>query len=195
MKIFLATIISYLLGSIPTAYLMCKLLRGIDIRTVGSGNVGATNVARAVGKGAGIATLVLDILKGSIAVVCIPLIVGSRSDLVKIVCAIGVVCGHNWTIFLKFKGGKGVASTAGALIGLMPVVFLSGFCVWGIVFTIWRYVSLASIAAAVSVPVFLFFYKEPLMYQVLGLAISIITIVRHKENIKRLLKRQEKKFR
>lgn len=194
MKIALALFLGYLLGSIPTGYIICRVLKGIDIRTKGSGNIGATNVARVVGKKAGITTLILDILKGLIGVVLIPLLVGDRTDFVKILCAIAVVSGHNWTVFLKFKGGKGVATTAGAIIGLMPIVFLSSFCIWCIVFIIWRYVSLASIIAAIFMPVFLIIYKEPIIYQVLGAIIAVIGIYRHKENIERLIRGKEHKF-
>lgn len=194
MRIVLALLFSYLLGSIPTGYIICKMLKGIDIRVQGSGNIGATNVARVVGKWPGIITLILDILKGFIAVLLIPLVVCSQNDLVKIACVIGVICGHNWTVFLKFRGGKGVAATAGAIIGLMPIVFLSGFCVWGVVFIIWRYVSLASIFAAISLPLFLILYREPLLYQILGVIIALVGIYRHKDNIKRLIKGEEHKF-
>lgn len=204
MNIIIALLISYLLGSVPVGYIICRILRGIDIRTKGSGNIGATNVARVVGKKAGIVTLILDILKGLTAVVLIPKLIGGHTDLsnpcvqgldlIKITCAFGVVCGHNWTVFLKFRGGKGVAATAGAIMGLMPIVFLSSFCIWCIVFVIWRYVSLASIIAAVFLPIFLILYREPLIYQILSIIIAIIGIVRHKENIKRLLSGKEKRF-
>lgn len=194
MKIILALLFSYLLGSIPTGYIICKMLKGIDIRTQGSGNIGATNVARVIGKWPGMVTLILDILKGFVAVVLIPLIICGQNDLVKIACVIGVICGHNWTVFLKFRGGKGVATTAGAIIGLIPIVFLSGFCVWGIVFTLRRYVSLASIFAAISLPIFLMLYKEPMLYRILGIIIALVGIYRHKDNIKRLLKGEEHKF-
>lgn len=194
MKFIIAFLISYLVGSIPMGYIICRIIKGIDIRTKGSGNIGATNVARVVGKGPGIITLILDILKGLITVVLVPKIVGDQSDFIKILSAIAVICGHNWAIFLKFHGGKGVAATAGALIGLMPIVFLSSFCVWCIVFVIWRYVSLASITAAFFLPIFLVLYREPLIYQILGIIIAIIGIFRHKENIKRLLSGKEKRF-
>lgn len=194
MKIFFAAVLSYIIGSIPTGYIIARLLKGIDIRRHGSGNIGATNVARVVGKIPGIITLSTDILKGFIPVFFVPGLVGDQSNIIKIVCVLAVICGHNWTIFLGFCGGKGVATTAGAIIGLMPVVFVSGFLVWCDVFIIWRYVSVASISAAVSLPLFLFLYKEPFLYQVLGIAVAIIGIYRHKENIKRLLKGEEKKF-
>lgn len=181
---------SYLLGSIPTGYIICRFLKGIDIRTVGSGNIGATNVARVVGKKWGIITLILDMLKGFIAVV----MARDKPDLLRIGCALAVICGHNWTVFLRFRGGKGVATTAGALIGLLPNVFLSCLCIWLIVFIITKYVSLASIIAGISLPIFLTVYKEPKIFQILGVVLSVVGILRHKENIKRLLKGEEKRF-
>lgn len=193
--LFLSIFLSYLLGSVPFGYLLAKVLKGIDIREHGSKNIGATNVARVIGKKAGITVLVLDILKGFAAVSLFPLLVKTgRPDIVKILCAFAVVAGHNWTVFLKFKGGKGVAATAGALTALVPVVFLSSFCVWVIVFTITKYVSLSSIISAVSMVIFLFIYKEPVSYQILGIIIAVIGIYRHKENIKRLVEGRENKL-
>lgn len=193
--IYITILLSYLLGSIPVGYLIAKALKGIDVRRFGSGNIGATNVARVVSKGAGIVTLILDILKGLAAVTLVPLLAGGvRPDLVRILCALAVVAGHNWTVFLKFRGGKGVATTAGALIGLAPLVFISALCVWIIMFVISKYVSLASIVAGVSMPVFFVFYGEPMSFFVLGVIIALIGIFRHKENIKRLLAGKENKL-
>lgn len=195
MQIILGLFLSYLLGSIPTGYIICRLLKGIDIRSFGSGNIGATNVSRVVGKLPGVVTLVLDILKGFIAVTLIPLLIANKTDLLRIMCALAVISGHNWTVFLKFRGGKGVATTAGALLGLLPIVFLLCFCVWCIIFIIWRYVFLASIISAITLPVFLVLFKESKIFLVLGIIVAVIGIIRHKENIKRLLKGEEKRFR
>lgn len=191
---FIVVILSYLLGSVPVGYLLVKVLQGKDIRDYGSGNIGATNVVRVVGKRVGIVTLLLDILKGLITVTVIPLIAGNVV-IVKLLCAFAVVAGHNWPVFLKFRGGKGVATTAGVLIGLVPKVFVSAVCVWGIVFTIWKYVSLASIAAAISLPLFMFIYQQPGSYQIMGLVVAIIGIWRHRSNINRLCAGKENKFR
>ncbi|NQT00124.1 MAG: glycerol-3-phosphate acyltransferase, partial [Candidatus Omnitrophica bacterium] len=119
----LTIIVAYLLGSIPTGYIFARLLRGIDIRSFGSGNFGATNVFRVVSPAAGVAVLVLDILKGVISVTVLAdyalnSSAGLDPVLVRLVLGVVAVCGHNWTAFLKFKGGKGVATTAGALLGL-----------------------------------------------------------------------------
>ncbi len=189
----IAVILSYLLGSVPVGYLLVRILHGKDIRECGSGNIGATNVARVVGKKLGIITLFLDILKGLAAVMVISLIAGDVV-IVRLLCALAVIAGHNWPVFLKFRGGKGVATTAGALIGLAPLVFISAVCVWAVVFTIWKYVSLASIIAAVSLPLFMFIYRQPASYQIMGVIVAVIGIWRHRSNISRLSAGKENKF-
>lgn len=195
MRILFAIVLSYLLGSIPVGYIICRVTKGIDVRTRGSGNVGATNVSRIAGKMPGIITLILDILKGVAAVTLIPMLVGPATDVLRVICAIGVVAGHNWTVFLRFRGGKGVAASAGVFLGLMPLVFVSCLCVWGIVFIIWRYVSLASIITALSLPVFIALYHKSLIFILLGCVIAVWGLVRHKDNIKRLVNGKEGKFR
>ena len=141
---------SYLLGSIPTGFLWGKA-RGIDVRTVGSGNIGATNVMRALGKGPGIAVLLLDAAKGFLPVFLAPrLFTEVDRNALQIVCCVCVIAGHNWTCWLKFKGGKGIATSAGALLAFLPLPLLCALGVWLIVFAIWRYVSLASICAAAA---------------------------------------------
>jgi len=132
MNIILGIIVSYLIGSIPTAYIFGRLYKNIDIREHGSGNVGATNVFRVLGKGSGFAVLMLDILKGILAVTVAADIVGLADIFGRIIMALSVVVGHNWTVFLKFKGGKGVATSLGVLLGLTikiasirPVLFLT----------------------------------------------------------------------
>src|SRR5437016_10471650 len=128
-------VVSYFIGSIPTGFLWTKA-RGIDIRTVGSGNIGATNVMRALGKGPGITVLVIDVLKGFVPVFLV------RGDTrLQIVCCIAVIAGHNWTCWLKFKGGKGIATSAGALLAMLPLPLLCALGVWLVVFALSRYVS------------------------------------------------------
>ena len=151
MNIVWGMIISYLIGSIPTAYLFGKITKNIDIRQHGSGNVGATNVFRVFGKGPGILVLVLDILKGVIAVALVPDILGMTENFPRIFMSLAVVCGHNWTCFLQFKGGKGIATSLGVLIGLTiriavirPVLLLT-VLTWVISFLISGFVSLSSI--------------------------------------------------
>ena len=155
----LAAIAAYLLGSIPTGYLVARA-RGIDIRSVGSGNIGATNVFRILGKSAGIFVLLVDFLKGFLACWMVARIAGqffestpSQKDYLALTSGLAAILGHNYTCWLKFKGGKGIATSAGVLAALFPKVFLIGLALWLLVFLVSRYVSLASIVAAASLPV------------------------------------------
>jgi glycerol-3-phosphate acyltransferase PlsY len=177
--------VSYLLGSIPTGFVWGKA-RGIDIRTVGSGNIGATNVLRTLGKGPGIAVLVIDALKGFVPVFFAPRIFTDldRATL-QIVCCVAVIAGHNWTCWLKFKGGKGVATSAGALLAMLPVPLAFAVGAWGVVFAASRYVSLASIVAAVTVPVATWYFDRPLVW--FTALLGAVAIYKHKSNIQRLL--------
>jgi len=190
---------AYLIGSIPFGYLAGRVLKGVDIRKHGSGNVGATNVFRVVGKLPGIAVLLLDILKGYIAVTIL-VVLFSRANLpvgentFKILFGLACVLGHNWTIFLKFKGGKGVAATVGVLIGLAPAAIAAWAVIWFLVFIATRYVSLSSLAASVLAPLCALLFKEPKESVILITALSILIIYRHRSNIKRLLKGEEPKL-
>jgi len=180
-------VVCYLLGSIPTGFLWAKA-KGIDIRTVGSGNIGATNVMRILGKGPGIAVLVIDALKGFLPVLFAPRIFPEldRSAL-QIFCCVCVIAGHNWTCWLKFKGGKGIATSAGALLAFLPVPLLCALGVWGIVFALTRYVSLGSIAAAAAIPVATWFRTEDMTLTVFTGVVGAVAIYKHKANIQRLL--------
>jgi len=200
--IILAIILAYLLGSIPTAYIFGKILKGIDIRRHGSGNVGATNVFRTVGKVSGIIVLVIDFLKGFIAVTLLPFYlqkflpepIASYPFNIVIFLGAAAVCGHIWTVFLGFKGGKGVATMAGVVAGLSAAVLFSCLGVWILVFAIWRYVSLASIVVAVILPIFAIASGGDLYFLIFCAIFSIIGIYRHRENIKRLIQGTEKKL-
>ena len=170
---------SYLLGSIPTGFLWAKA-RGIDIRKVGSGNIGATNVMRALGKGPGSVVLLIDAAKGFLPV----FLARDRGVELQMICCVAVIAGHNWTCWLKFKGGKGVATSAGALAAMLPVPLLCGLAVWGVVFGISRYVSLASVCGAVALPVATW-WKNPDFFW-LTVFLSAIVIYKHKANLQRL---------
>ena len=201
--IFLGSAIgSYLLGSIPTGFLWAKA-RGIDIRLVGSGNIGATNVMRTLGKGPGILVLLLDAAKGFLPVYFAPIIANSvtaasassaahaavtpdRSAL-QIVCCLSVIAGHNWTCWLRFKGGKGVATSAGALLAFLPLPLLCALGVWLIVFGIGRYVSLASISAAVAIPIATWLIERNAILVTFTAVLGVVAIYKHKSNIQRLL--------
>jgi len=189
--------LSYLLGSIPTAYIFGKLYKGIDIREHGSKNIGATNVFRVLGKVPGVIVLVLDILKGVIAVVAVSGLMQFDQIIFYILFGIAAVCGHNWTVFLNFKGGKGVATSLGVLIGLAIKVAslrLVLFCVvlsWAVVFLSTGYVSLSSMIAVVFLPFFMLVFTQSLLLVILGIVFCLFVILRHRPNIRRLLDRKE----
>jgi acyl phosphate:glycerol-3-phosphate acyltransferase len=194
--------ISYLIGSIPTAYIFGRLLKGIDIRKFGSGNIGATNAFRVLGKGPGIAVLVLDAFKGFAAVVFLGgwFFSGSAqssSDLLWIALAFSCVAGHVWTIFLRFKGGKGMATTLGVLVGLalkitgLKIVLGIAVLIWLVFFITSRIVSFASLASALALPLLAVIFKQSYSMIVLSIILSVLVIFRHKANIKRLLQGKE----
>ena len=197
MKIFIGLIFAYLLGSIPTAYLFGKLYKGIDIREHGSGNVGATNVFRVLGKRPGIFVLCFDILKGVLAVVLVGNILGLEDVLYRILLGFVAVGGHNWTVFLNFKGGKGVASSLGVLIGLtiqfpvLRMVVLICVLVWIVIFLASGYVSLASMIAATILPFIMLLTNQSFEMVILGVVFCLFVVIRHKANIKRLLAGEE----
>jgi acyl phosphate:glycerol-3-phosphate acyltransferase len=194
---------AYLLGAIPSAYLIART-RGVDIRKVGSGNVGATNVFRSVSKGLGIVTFVADVLKGFVPAFVFPrlaaaLVHGTAADvgqLPAVLFAAAAVAGHNWPVYLRFKGGKGVATSAGALLGMAPAAAGLGVLVWAAVFAGSRYVSVASIAAAVLVAAaaWWLYRGAGLVLPVALTILSLVIIWRHKSNIQRLAAGTEHRF-
>ncbi|MFZ5686743.1 MAG: glycerol-3-phosphate 1-O-acyltransferase PlsY [Bacillota bacterium] len=190
MKFLLILVFSYLLGSIPIGLLVAKL-RGIDIRRHGSGNIGATNVFRILGTGPGFIVLVGDMLKGIIAVW-----VGGLTDgpNLALIAGLTAIAGHSWSIFLKFSGGKGVATAGGVLLALAPGVVAAALTVWLTIVLLFRYVSLASIIAAVTVPFFMVLFGKPWSLFAFGVAAAVLIIYRHKPNIKRLLTGKELKI-
>ncbi len=198
MLIFLGILCSYFLGSIPTAYIFGKLLKGIDIRQHGSGNVGATNAFRILGKGAGTVVLIIDILKGSLAVIVVGNLFHFDQVFLRILLGVMVVIGHNWTIFLQFKGGKGIATSLGVLIGLavqfeaLRLVLVITLLAWSIPFLISGYVSLSSMIAALVLPLVMFITKQSWELLLLGFVFCVFILIRHSPNIKRLLAGQER---
>lgn len=190
LKVF-AVVIAYFLGAIPTAYLVGKKVKGIDIRKHGSGNVGTTNAFRVLGKGPGTAVLIGDILKGYLAaLVC--LLAGG--EILGLIGAIIAMAGHSWSVFLQFKGGKGVATGAGAFLALMPIPTLIAIGVFIVIIYSTKYVSLGSITAAAIFPIVAFAFAEPLSYQVFSVIAAAVVILRHTSNIKRLLNGTENKI-
>ncbi len=187
---------SYLVGSIPTAFLAGKLLKGIDIRQVGSGNIGATNVFRSIGKTAGIGVLVIDMLKGVVPVLLAANFApGPYTEIYKILAGLAAICGHIWTVFLNFKGGKGVATSTGVLLTLAPIAALAAFIVFILTVTISRYISLGSMMAASAMPLLTWYFnpgQTELFYFVL--VVAVLIDLRHIPNLKRIVKHEEHKF-
>lgn len=192
-------LISYLVGSFPTSYIMAKYIKGIDIRTAGSGNAGATNVLRVVGKIPALITLIVDILKGVLVVAVIaPITYPGLEDLFQRDFYFGfmafmVIAGHIWPVFLRFKGGKGVATTLGVGIGILPIALIPSLIIWVVVFFATSYVSLASIISLLSFPIAVIFTDYSFYTVLFSVIICGISIYKHKENIKRLLKGDENK--
>ncbi len=188
MRLAAALLLSYVAGSLPTAYLLVKWTRGVDIRTVGSGNVGATNAGRAAGRGIGLAVLAIDLLKGVAASALIPRwLMPEASAAASFLCGVTAVVGHTWSCFLRFQGGKGVATTLGALAGYAPPIAASVVSVWLAVFALSRYVSLSSLVAAVALPVSQLAFHRETSEVLLGALLAALIVVRHQSNIRRLL--------
>lgn len=195
---------SYLIGSIPTAYVAGRCLKGIDIRTHGSGNIGATNALRVLGKGPGLLVLVLDILKGTLPVLFIGGFLVKKTaipqEIVLISVGLACICGHIWTVFLNFNGGKGIATTLGVLIGLaftisgLTMVLVLLLLTWLIIFLFSRLVSLASIITALVLPLYLAVFNQPKALLFSSFILTAFTVFRHKENLKRLLAGKEHKL-
>lgn len=195
MPAFIVIVVAaYFLGSIPTGYLVGRA-KGIDIRTVGSGNIGATNVMRALGKPAGIAVLLLDALKGYAAVawVCpsvLKMFNGPAAEVetLSVIAGIAAVLGHNYTCWLKFKGGKGIATSAGAYLALAPLAVGIAVAAFVLAAVLTRYVSIGSIAASVALPAAVWCLPgNNLFLRLVTTALGAMAIYKHKSNIKRLM--------
>lgn len=204
----LSATVAYLMGSIPFGFLIAKT-QGIDIRKVGSGNIGATNVFRAVSKKLGVITFALDFLKGYCGAALLPFIVahlaavppsGLAKEILPVFCGTMTIIGHNWTCFLGFKGGKGIATSAGMLIGLSPIGVTVGLSVWFVTFFSTRYVSLASICAALAMaivvwPLYLIYLKtHGIWFPAVLTLLAFLAIWKHRANIARLRAGTESRF-
>jgi len=200
-------LLAYLLGSVPFGLLIARS-RGVDIRQHGSGNIGATNVTRILGIGAGIMTFVFDFAKGVVATQLPPLLAWAMSGnaqadaadnlWVQLGCGVCVMLGHSYPVFLGFRGGKGVATGAGLVAGLAPLAAVLGFVVWLVTFLLSRYVSLGSMLAAATVAICGWIFYSPhepryLLPAVLTV-LSLLVILRHRSNIRRLLNGTESRF-
>ncbi len=196
-KFIILICLSYFIGAIPFSYLIAKIFRNIDLRKVGSGSAGATNVYRNCGLPLGVLAFFSDAMKGFMAVFFLVHLLDfppSYFPGAQIMAFLFVVTGHNWTVFLKFKGGKGIATSAGALVAIHAWAFLLLLAVWSISMVVTKYVSLSSIIVAVFLPVMLWLFGLSHAYVFFGIFIAALAVYRHKDNIKRLLKGQEGKI-
>jgi glycerol-3-phosphate acyltransferase PlsY len=194
----LSCLAAYLIGSIPTGFLMTKIFVGSDIRSAGSMNVGATNVYRVAGKLPGFLTLIVDIIKGVIVVTlvaefCYTYLPDVDYVFYKTFLGLIVILGHIYSVFLKFKGGKGVATTIGVTAAIAPLVLSVSLVVWLIVFIPTNYVSLGSLAFGMALPISALFFDQPFYVVIFCVILCIINTYKHKDNIKRLLNREENK--
>ncbi|MCL6628973.1 MAG: glycerol-3-phosphate 1-O-acyltransferase PlsY [Armatimonadetes bacterium] len=193
MKALVILVASYFLGSVPFGLIICKLWKGIDIRTYGSGNIGATNVMRSAGKGPAIVVFLADVLKGLVVVLAAKHFVPTL-DWLPVIAGMLAIVGHSASVFLRFSGGKGVATSLGVVIGLDWRVAAIGFGLWVVTVVATRYVSVASILASASVPVFMFVFQQHISYKLFALLAASFVIVRHHSNIKRLTQGKEPKW-
>ncbi len=189
---------AYLLGSIPWGLLMARVFGRVDVRTSGSGNIGATNVARVAGPVAGVVTLLLDTAKGA-AAVWLASRFSNDSAVWMTIAMLGVLLGHCFPIWLNFKGGKGVATALGAFLALCPIAALSALALFLAVSAYWRYVSLGSIAAAAAMPLLIYFlwapHHAPPTIIIFGtMTAALLIIYKHDANIQRLIEGAEPKF-
>ncbi len=183
--------VAYLIGSIPTGLLLGKLY-GIDVRKEGSGNIGATNLYRTVGRKVGILTLIGDCLKGLLPV----LIVKASTFPPELAAWVGLAafCGHVFSLFLKFRGGKGVATALGVFLALAPVAVTIAIALFAVMMFVWRYVSLGSVSAAAVMPLAVYLLEKNWTVTLVAAIITIIVIARHHENLSRLLSGTESRF-
>lgn len=187
-------ICSYLLGSIPFGFIAAKRLKGIDITQHGSGNIGATNIMRSIGAGPAAVVFILDILKGFIPVILVKTLLPASPDWFIVLCGIMAIIGHCLSIFLRFRGGKGAATSLGVIIGLNPLIAVISFGIFIIVLAIFKYVSLASIITAVAVPVLMVLFRQSTAFIIFAAFTGLFVILKHKANIGRLIKGNEAKW-
>ena len=193
MKTALIIISCYLLGSIPFGYIVGKLFKKVDIREFGSGNIGATNVFRILGPSLASLVLIGDIGKGIFSIYLVQYL-NIDNLLIITIAGLAVICGHDWSLFLGFKGGKGIATTFGVVFALNPTISILALIIWGVVLITTRYVSLSSIFAVISIFIFTILFKQPYEYIIFSAIILILGIFKHKENIERLKSKKERKI-
>lgn len=185
-------LLAYLIGSLPTGLVVIRYLKGLDIRRLGSGNIGATNVYRVAGLWTALLVLAVDIVKGALPVLLARSF--GRPETVAVLAGLAAIVGHNWSIFLGFAGGKGIATSFGVLLQLSPFAAAIAAIVWAIAVVTTRYASLASLLAVTTVPVAMWRRAEPLSHLVFGALALAFALYKHKANIGRLLAGQELKI-
>jgi glycerol-3-phosphate acyltransferase PlsY len=191
-KYILTAVIGYLIGNFASSYLIGKITKNIDIREHGSGNAGATNTFRVLGVKAGILVFIFDVLKGVLATLIGLWLTGDK--LGAVLSGGMAVIGHNWPVLLKFKGGKGIASSFGLILTMFPTIGLILFVIAVALIAATKYVSLGSISAAILFPILLVVFSQPPAIILVGTVLALIALYRHRENINRLIKGKENKF-
>lgn len=192
-ELILIGVCFYLIGAIPFSYLIVKLVKGVDIRTLGSGNVGATNVGRILGFKGFLIAFLLDMMKSYIPLIILKYYFGFNAEYLLIFGVIAIL-GHTFTVFLNFKGGKGVATAVGVYLAVSPISLGIAFIVFIIVVGLWRMVSLGSIVAGLSLMFAIFYIEHSNIIKIFTALLVIFVIYKHKENIKRIINGTEKKI-
>jgi len=194
--VLLNLILGYMIGGLPTGLLLCRIVKGEDPRAHGSGSTGATNVSRVLGKKWAVLVLIIDILKGFLPVkLLVPLISPDSLAWGMLLMAVGLVAGHVWTPYAGFRGGKGVATAAGAILGIDPLALLIALSIWVLFFLPFRIVSLASMTAAISLPFIMFILGgRPAPALIAAILLAGFIVFTHRANIQRLIKGEEKRF-
>ena len=187
-----AIILSYLIGAIPFGLLFTRWFSNVDVRTVGSGNIGATNVLRAAGKKAALLTLLADCLKGLLPVLAIRFLL--NDDFTSLLAASAALLGHTFPVYLRFKGGKGVATSFGVALALTPMAALLSLITWAVAAFIWRYSSLASLTAFALFPLYTFLLYPAQDPRLLSLFLFGVIYAKHRDNVKRLIAGTESKI-
>ena len=193
--IIIVALFAYLIGSIPTGYIIVKAKTGKDIRTIGSGSTGATNVKRVLGKKWFFTVMILDAIKGMIPVLLTKYFMGDSIGLLAVIAAVMVIIGHSKPVFLKFKGGKSVASGIGTIYALNFIAGIILTVIWCIITYFTKYVSVGSIIAILTAPFIMYFLDSPVAYTIYCALAAIYIIYLHRENIKRLIQGNENKVR
>ncbi len=184
--------LGYLVGSLPTGLLVVRALTGKDIRAVGSGNIGTVNVYRVAGLWASVVVLAVDMLKGAAPVVLARM--WGQSATTQVAGGLAAIAGHNWSLFLRGRGGKGIATSLGVLLAISPAVGLVAAVVWGVVVAVTRYASLGSLLGMASVPITMWWRREPAPHLVFGFITLVFAVYRHRANLARLVSGTELKI-